>query len=1172
MNTNDTCSTCTTSNSKVLFPNFPQVTQNQKQQQRKESFELAGGADTWVANIKNECIEGSAINPALVDLNVQFIEDTGRWEINDRLGQDISRWYEGNLETGEWNRHRNHNYLAAAFFTSENGEIFNAKVANPKENYEKKFKGFGNKEEWVPTGKMRRYEAVKDGGNRIFWPSLDREIRQLISLIYDVEVPLDDDIWPWILAHPRIPVGITEGAKKALALCSQGFLCVAVLGIANWSVPRTKDPETGEPDRNEARVLMPELAALANGGRLIPIWYDQDDPTTKLRALQNTKSEGNLLLTALKAAGAAKETALMWWPSYLGKGVDDVIVRLIKQGGGVTGWIEETIAVSKNASVYSQVKFLYALSPLRPIESSTIGGYLSDHLEIKLEYGKIHAIIAGTGAGKTTLIREHIAAWIKAGGFVVVITPTNNLGKQLAEKAQLPHRHDFFSEDLLQTKARFDGGFVCCLDSLYKLEKSIPKDVPLLVICEEADQVANHATNGQTLLGKYAISQESFQRVLTQANALILAEARIPENTLQYFEQLSGKPTRVFLHKLEINKRQVTCYHGQVSGFEALLFRRVRSGERVLVTSDSQKELAKLERLFKQEMPHVKSIRNDRHTGYLPEVKELTISPNKVLAREQFQVLFYSPGCKSGWDLTGQDDQGNVYEFDRVMAIFRVLPTSDQIQMIARYRPDCPWDIYLAETIQVTGNETVGSPRKMSRQMEEEAQSISHNWNISYDPANRSPLEKIARDHYVVATARAGLEKRINRYSMVQRLIEDGHSVVEEKLDYNKKMADRMKLISYELDKEWGDLVASIPLDDGDNVDLAKRLEQMEAANPAQRAKAEKIYLVAKHPGIDFNNSDICYYATRKYQQMVRGVDLEAAALNIEAVSAAQKKATIEQFEESILAVHHLPRKAQRTALIRSSGVLELIRNVNEIYSSVSPQVLELKRAILTRAADWQRYFGFHFEAHQTPISFLTRAAKCLDIKFHVTRAGVGVPREGERSYRPYQYQVLTPELIDGLVAEAMDKLDEARAKYDDKTQGELDKILEDKANKSRQRFFRKYGRPPEGFDGEFDLFNEVIDLQRVDPLRAARVCSEVTSEPCPALDVLTARELGRIDKLVALRTEVEIRKGLLASVLARYAAVSVVSIDGDSYIENMDSEGICGGDGVRSAPDLATG
>jgi hypothetical protein len=59
-------------------------------------------------------------------------------------------------------------------------------------------------------------------------------------------------------------------------------------------------------------------------------------------------------------------------------------------------------------------------------------------------------------------------------------------------------------------------------------------------------------------------------------------------------------------------------------------------------------------------------------------------------------------------------------KFDRVMAIFRVLPTSDQIQMLAKYRPDCPWDIYLSETIQVSGNECNGSTRKLSRSMEDE--------------------------------------------------------------------------------------------------------------------------------------------------------------------------------------------------------------------------------------------------------------------------------------------------------------------------------------------------------------------------------------------------------------------------------------------------------------------
>jgi uncharacterized protein involved in exopolysaccharide biosynthesis len=74
-------------------------------------------------------------------------------------------------------------------------------------------------------------------------------------------------------------------------------------------------------------------------------------------------------------------------------------------------------------------------------------------------------------------------------------------------------------------------------------------------------------------------------------------------------------------------------------------------------------------------------------------------------------------------------------------------------------------------------------------------------------------------------------------------------------------------------------------------------------------------------------------------------------------------------------------------------------------------------------------------------------------------------------------------------------------------------------------------------------------------------------------LDVLTAAAQESIAKLVTLRREVEIRKSLLESILARYtAAASVVSIDGDSDIGNIDEGGICGGEGDRSASDLATG
>lgn len=1109
-----------------------------------DSFSLQGltgrqntNTKAFIDTFKAECIDGSAISPELLALNIKYVRDKGRWEINNWLGQKILRF--GKIEN-------NWNYQAAAFFVSESGQIFNAKVANPKEHYKKSI-GFG-KTEWVATGKLRRYEAIQNGGNRIFYPSLDNITRQKISDICGVELPLEGDIWPWLLEHPEISIGITEGAKKALSLCCQGFICIAVLGIANWSVPKTKHPETGLTDPSEARILLPELAKLAQGGRQLPIWYDQDDPKNNLKALMNAKREGHLLTSALKTAGANQQTELLWWPAYLGKGVDDVIVGLQKQGADVTQWIEETIATSKNAAIYAQIKRLYTIAQERSIESITRGGYLGDHLDLKLEWGKTHAIIAGTGAGKTTVIKEKIAAWIEVGGFALVLTPTNNLGKQLAENVGLPHRHDYGSTDLLQLKANTDGGFVCCLDSLPKLETHIPKDLPLLVICEEADQLANHITNGQTLKGKYGTTLEAFSRLLTRAEALILAEARIPENTLRFFERMSGKTTRVFIHELETHKRQVTCFSGQVSGFEALTLQRLKAGERLIITADSQRELESIERFIKQELPDLRGMRNDQKTSYLPAIKELTATPNTVLVREQLDYLLYSPSCKSGWDLTGAAGQ---YGFDRVMAIFRVLPTSDQIQMVARYRPNCPWDIYVSETIQVTGNETKGSPRALSRDLEAEAIRIAKGWGIAYDPSQRPPLEKIARDHYVVATARAGLEKRINRYSMVQRLVEDGHTVTEEKLAYNKSMANQMKNIKREIERDWSNLVASIALSLQDDLELAKKLEQLEAPTPEQRAKAEKIRLVTKCSGVDFDNPEIAYQTLCQHKALFRGVELEAAARHIQVTAAIQKQATIGHFEQPILAIHHFPKEADRAALILTSGILDLLV-AGRIFTSTSPEILELKRTVLDRAAEWGRYFGYNFLPEQVPISFFTRLAKRLEIPIHCSRPGGGD--------RPRQYQVLTIDLVDRKLEAVQEKINQLRTSYQQKSDrvAELTQLATD-----RDR--RHQAAEQQGIS--LDLLAQRERLVE----EAVKATGRAIASGERLLDRIAAQE-QHLSQLFNSRSRLGVRASLLDASLARFEAMSTVSIDKTLDIEIVDAVKAENQNRANSPPDLATG
>ncbi len=944
--------------------------------------------EIFFRQIKAELTQGSNIHPSLVPLNLEFVAETpGAWEIHELLQLPIRRFTEGNSDTGEWNRP--HQFGAAAFFKSESGQIFNAKVANPRPDGKLQPNGFGG-QAWITTGKFRRYEAVKDGGNRVFYPNLSDEVRAIISLQQGIQLPSRaeiPEIWPWILDRPEISVGITEGAKKALALCSTGFLCVALYGVANWSVPLTPEEKLAA----APRLLMPELATLGKDGRSIPVWYDQDNPGEKLRTFLNVKAEGNKVVAALKAAGADRSTALMFWATSIGKGIDDAIVALKAKGENLGEWLLARISRSEKESTYSQAKRLRGLAPDRPIEKDTVGGFFTDKQQIQLQQGKIHAIIAATGSGKTTAIRKVAKDWIDNGGFVVLITPTNKLGEQNALEAKLggfglPHRHDYYHLDLLALAADDKGGLITCPDSLYKILPLIPTERSLLVIMDEADQSANHITDGQTLRGKFGATARSLEKLLTRADSVILAEAQLPESTLKFYESLASKPTLVFRHRATGLRRQVTIFNGQVSGFERRILDHLDDGKKLLIAVDSQREGEKLECLINREFPHLKGLRVDRLTAYQPEIQALTRNPNQFLAAAQLDYLLISPAIKSGWDLTGQG-----YSFDLVCGIFRVLALGDQIQMPARWRPDCPWEIFTPDTIQTTLDESRGSARALVREAETDAAQTAQFHGFPYEPNNRPEIEAIIRQHRAVATTRAGLEKRIAHYALVQRLQEDGHQVTIAKVETHRGTKLAMREITKEIEWDWAKAIASTPIGIDDDSKEAQRLSAIDSPTPEQRAKAEKIRLLAKCPGINFDLEEICYYATANYKTLLKSMDLQVMAENLPATIDRQRETTAEIFSEEIVAAHHLPKNMQRAFLIDAVQILPML--LGQRYLADSDELRELKERCLVHQKDFKKYFRLDFGSGQTPASYFTRLARKLGHNIHRTKPGTGSDR-----------------------------------------------------------------------------------------------------------------------------------------------------------------------------------
>lgn len=140
------------------------------------------------------------------------------------------------------------------------------------------------------TEESPKYCAPKNSGTFAYFPAL-----------------LD---WAAIRADPSIAIVITEGEKKAAAMCKAGFPCVALGGVDSFSCA------------NRGIELLPELEQLCLGGRSITVCYDSDVMTKKEVRGARIRLEAQLL-----KRGAAVFEAVIEPPKGEGKaGLDDLLV------------------------------------------------------------------------------------------------------------------------------------------------------------------------------------------------------------------------------------------------------------------------------------------------------------------------------------------------------------------------------------------------------------------------------------------------------------------------------------------------------------------------------------------------------------------------------------------------------------------------------------------------------------------------------------------------------------------------------------------------------------------------------------------------------------------------------------------------------------------------------
>jgi len=865
------------------------------------------------------------------------------------------------------------------------GEVVYFKPQHPRPGYSK---GFDK------PAKLIKYETPAGCPALPLLPYIPKYYLYRICERFGV-VPLEDESAWQTIQRGKIPIAIVEGFKKALAVIAQGIPAIAIRGISQWNI-KGKDE------------LHPIIADFATPGRKFYVCFDQDEKaTTRL----NVQTEAKKLGKAIQNTGG--KAFICEWDRQLGKGVDDALFNTPEdeRSALLEGILDNAKPLNKYKRIIQKERSFQELKNLEqltyPVERSTTGDYLPELPA--LQHGAIHILSADMNSGKTTRMgADWVQTWKACGGVVVVLTPLNSLGQQTAKDWDLPHIHDYRKgkdgQEILGYDIDIRGGIVLCPDSLHRLPDWAWQR-PILLFLDEANQVIEHLTQGDTLKHRWDEINQLFAKLTQKASAIVASEANLSNRAVKFLQQVSDKTdVRVFTHKKVSTPWDVTVYDGgpqQVSGFWSALITEIALDKKIYFSTTSKITGRVLERVIKETWSELKVVRVDSDTNEGGTFTEFFEEPDQWLESERPDILICSPSVKSGVSIQGNVSITNAY-FDSVWGYFPSLTTSTHLQLLGRFRPAVPRHIYSPEFILSSSDED-SKTWFVRRKLEERSQQLAAIFDLAEHLESQKTNVQDALQTYLAESKVVNFhQKQIARDWLIEVLNQAGHQVKIEKLSTDPVAQELFINAKETLWREDAAELAGLEIQPHHDIDWAKGILESGETTRLSRLQAYKVLRRSEFPGITWDNPEDCYQALVKdYGQMMRGVKLECQARNLSAIKEIDRQQAEQILKNTeIKAYHRLPRQAVKAAWIATTGVLELI---GQTYDNNSPQAQVVKaQAVKYRNEIWE-HLRLNITPNQTPVEIANKLLKKIGLKAKC------LSRQGSRNNRTRQYQVEPP-------------------------------------------------------------------------------------------------------------------------------------------------------------------
>lgn len=770
-----------------------------------------------------EWTEGSGIDPELTQLNLQSLTGDSAYSALLYALPNEARRNDGRLRDTWINKYQ-HLHDGGWWCSGINFKDFSEsdwgcfKPNKPRLNHK---------------NKPLKYEHPPKTSTEIFALKVPNHIWRRIAKRYDVQMPTDPTMsfWQWVLENPKIPVIITEGAKKAGALLTVGYVAIALPGIFNGY----RNPKDEQGNHKGNCFLIPDLAKLAIRGREFIICFDQDTKPKTVADVRKAIANLGRLLERKKC-----RVRVVSWPEPQ-KGIDDLLVHHGQEA------VERAIALARPLNAWQSKKYLTGVS-LKLNQQ---------FLELAFPGNQIIAIKSPKGTGKTEVISKNIDDYLSQGKRILNITHRIQLAEALASRFGIDHISEIKTSD---TKGWL--GFALCIDSLHASSQAQfnPTDwEDAVVVIDEVEQVLWHALNSSTCSQQRVRILENLRdltRVVIEGGGkILLSDADLSDSTINFFHSLAqGAITPYVVEntwKAIENQWKVTVY-GDSSPHALLndLIKSIERGEKPFISCSGQKASSQfgtinIEKILAKEFPHLNILRIDSETVADPSHPAYGCTPRLNEILPQYDVVIASPTIETGVSI---DVRGH---FTGVWTIAQGVQTPDSVrQSMARIREPIPRYLWAAKASSSRiGNGAVNQNQLLAGEKRVYQKTLECLATVDLHSAD----ENLPSFLKLWAKKASEINWGFCHYRdvIVGDLLDEGHEIIwaseleKEELEEIKLQVKQNKEESY---LEAREAIALAPNPDDKEYEA---LQEKRAKTPLERQKERKGALCRRLPGIE---------------------------------------------------------------------------------------------------------------------------------------------------------------------------------------------------------------------------------------------------------------------------------------------------------------------------------